>query len=121
MSTEEFIIALFIRVDDMMADTPKHSQSLLYPSERVTLALRFALKGGGERLFYRWLRRDYLPLFPKLPERTRLFRLFVAHQDWIDRFRADPTTLGVAVSYGIELIHPWREGRSASPRAKSCR
>lgn len=112
MSTEEFIIGLFIRVDEQMAAVAKHPQASLYPSELVTLALLFALKGVGERPFYRWLRRDCLPLFPKLPERTRLFRLFVAHQAWTDRFLAAPTVLGVADSYGIEFIHPWREGRT---------
>ena len=118
MPTEEFIITLFDRVDEAMSAIAKHPQAALYPSELVTLALLFALKGVGERPFYRWLARDYLPLFPKLPERTRLFRLFVAHQDWIDHFRADPTTLGVADSYGIELIHPCREGRSAQQIGK---
>ena len=57
-----------------MLDIPKHSLSKLYPSEVVTLALLFALKGVGN--FYRWLSRDYRHLFPKLPERTRLFRAF---------------------------------------------
>ena len=41
----------------------------------VTLGLLHALKGVGNRAFYRWLTRDYRPLFPRLPERTRLFRL----------------------------------------------
>jgi hypothetical protein len=45
MSTEEFIIALFNRVDDAMRDVPKHPQASLYPSELVTLALLYALKG----------------------------------------------------------------------------
>jgi hypothetical protein len=47
-----------------------------------------------------------------LPERTRLFRLFATHQDWTARFLADPTILGIADTYGIELLHPMREGRS---------
>jgi len=51
-------------------------------------------------------------LFPNLPERTRLFRLLKTHHDWTDRFLANPTLLGVADAYGIELIHPLREGRS---------
>ena len=51
-------------------------------------------------------------MFPKLPERTRLFRLFVTHQDLARHFLADPTVLGVIDTYGIELIHPVREGRS---------
>ena len=56
--------------------------------------------------------RDYRPLFPRLPERTRLFRLFKTHQDWTRAFLAAPTVLGVIDTYGIELIHPMREGRS---------
>ena len=75
------------------------------------LALLFAVKGSGMRAFYRWLTRDYQPLFPQVPERTRLARLFKTHTAWTARFRAAPTVLGVADSYGIELIHPMREGR----------
>src|SRR6266853_3304901 len=69
-------------------------------------------QGGGNRPFYRWLARDYRTLFPLLPERTRLFRLFTTHQDWTQVFLAAPTVLGVIDTYGIELIHPIREGRS---------
>src|SRR5262249_7409212 len=54
----------------------------------------------------------YRPLFPRLPERTRLFRLLKTHQDWTRAFLAAPTVLGVIDTYGIELIHPIREGRS---------
>jgi len=71
-----------------------------------------ALKGVGNRAFYRWLTRDYRPLFPRLPERTRLFRLLKTHQDWTQVFLAAPTVLGVIDTYGIEVIHPLREGRS---------
>jgi hypothetical protein len=78
----------------------------------VTLGLLHALKGGGNRAFYRWLTRDYRPLFPQLPERTRLLRLLKTHQDWAQIFLATPTVLGVIDTYGIELIHPMREGRS---------
>ena len=112
MSTEEFTIALFCRVDDRMRGVVRHPQAVLYPREVVTLALVFALKGVGERAFYRWLARDLAPLFPHLPERTRLFRLFRAHQEWLTPFLAAPTVRGVADTYGIELSHPWREGRS---------
>jgi hypothetical protein len=52
-------------------------------------------------------------LFPHLPERTRLFRLFTTSQDWTQAFLAAPTVLGVIDTYGIALIHPMREGRSA--------
>ena len=112
MSTDDFITGLFVRVDTVMLDVPKHPQAQLYPSEVVTLALLFALKGVGPRAYYRWLWKNYRTWFPGLPERTRLFRLFATHADWAEYFLAQPTTLGVADTYGIELIHPWREDRA---------
>lgn len=112
MTTEDFITELFCRIDDQMKDITKHPQANLFPSEVVTLAVLFALKGVGDRAFYRWIARDYRPLFPKLSERTRLFRLFKVHQNWTERFLAEATVLGVADSYGIELLHPYRQGRS---------
>ena len=113
MTTVEFITALFYEVDEQMRAMPKHPEAHLWPSEVVTLGLLHALKGVGNRAFYRWLTRDYRPLFPRLPERTRLFRLFRTHQDWTQVFLAAPTVLGVIDTYGIELIHPMREGRSS--------
>lgn len=112
MSTDEFIINLFCEVDEIVADQPKHPQAKLYPSEIVTLALLFALKGVGPRAFYRWLHNNYGAWFPGLPHRTRLFRLFATHHGWAEYFLAQPTLLGVADSYGIELRHPWREDRA---------
>src|ERR1043166_8730269 len=111
-TTIEFITALFCQVDDQVAGLPKHPEAHLWPSEVVTLGLLHALKGGGNRPFSRWLTRDYRALFPRLPERTRLFRLLKTHQDWTQVFLAAPTVLGVIDTYGIELIHPMREGRS---------
>ncbi len=98
MTTVDFITDLFCRVDEVMKDIPKHPQAHLCPSEVVTLSLLFVLKGGGERAFYRWLTRDYRPLFPRLAARTRLFRLFATHQDWAARFLAEPTILAVALT-----------------------
>jgi hypothetical protein len=112
MSTDHFIIALFDRVDQIMHRVPKHPQARLYPSEIVTLALLFALKGVGPCAFDRWLRRNYAAWFPGLPDRTRLFRLFATHHDSAEFFLAEPTVLGVADSYGIELRHPWRADRA---------
>jgi hypothetical protein len=112
MTTPDFITELYCRIDDSLKGTTKHSQAKLYPSEVVTIAILFALKGGHGRAFYRWLQRDYRVLFPNLPERSRLFRLFVSHQHWTEGFMAELTLFGVIDSYGIELIHPIREGRS---------
>jgi hypothetical protein len=112
MTTLDLITELFCRVDDCMRAVPMHPLAKLSPGEIVTIGLLFALKGVGNRAFYRWLKRDGLHCFPQRPERTRLFRLLTAHQDWTNRFLADPTVLGVADSYGIELLHPIRDGRS---------
>src|SRR5207247_4677330 len=112
MITVEFITALFSEVDEQLRTIPKHPEAHLWPSEVVTWGLLHARKGGGNRAFSRWLTRDYRPLFPRLPERTRLLRLFTTHQDWTQAFLAAPTVLGGIDPYGIELIHPMREGRS---------
>src|SRR5262245_27402053 len=111
MTPPDFIIALFYALDQEMRDVPKPSEAKLYTSAVVTLALLYAITGGGTRAVYRWLPRDYLALFPHVPEHTRLARLFKAHTAWIARFLAAPTVLGVADTYGIELLHPRREGR----------
>lgn len=118
MTTVDFITELFCKIDDAMKDIAKHPQAILYPSEIVTLGILYALKGVGNRAFYRWLMRDYHPLFPKMPERTRLFRLFRTHWEWTNRFLVEPGILSVIDSYGIELIHPIREGRSEAQIGK---
>ena len=110
--TVEFITVLFYEVDEQLRTIPKHPEAHLWPSEVVTLGLLHARKGVGNRAFYRWLTRDYRALFPQLPERTRLFRLFQTHHDWTRIFLAAPTVLGVIDPSGIELLHPMREGRS---------
>ncbi len=65
-TTINFITELFCRVDDQIT-AAKHSQGKLYPSEVVTLALLYSLKGCGQRAFWRWLVRDYRSFFPQLP------------------------------------------------------
>ena len=117
MTTVDFITELFCRVAEQLVQVDrKHSQGKLYASEIVTLALLYALKGAQsaprQRAFWRWLVRDYRLLFPHLPHRTRLFGLFNTHQHLINEFLAEPSLIGVIDSYGIELLHPRREGRS---------
>jgi hypothetical protein len=101
MTTIDFITALFCQVDDRMLGIAKHPHATLWPSEVVTLRLLPALKGVGNRAFYRWLTRDYRVLFPRLSERTRLFRLFTTHQARTTAFLAAPTVLGVIDTYGL--------------------
>ncbi len=112
MATEDFLIRLFCLVDDRLACRHKHPQAQLWPSELVTIGLLFALKGGSFRSFHRWLARDYAALFGGLPDRTRLLRALRAHQAQTRAFLADPTFFTVIDTYGIELVHPWRYGRS---------
>jgi hypothetical protein len=112
MRTDEIIIRLFCIVDDRMQDVKKHPLATLYPSEVVTIGLLLALKGSSYRAFYRWLAANYAHLFGRLPEQSRLYRLLVKAYPHTDQFLADPTVLGIIDSIGIELIHPWREGRS---------
>ena len=118
MAIIDFITELFCRVDDQMKDIPKHAQSALCPSELVTIGLLYAIKGVSGRAFYRWLNTNYRDMFPRLPERTRLFRRLRAHRDWTERLLAEPSLLGVIDTYGIELIHPIREGRSPTQIGK---
>ena len=112
------IIALFVYVDDQMKDVACHSQEILNPSELVTIGLLYALKGVGQSAFYRWLFHNYRHLFPRLPDRTRLFRRLAARQDWTDRFLAEDGLRDIADSYGIELIHPRRQGRAENSEAQ---
>src|SRR5262245_33335975 len=109
-TTIEFITALFSEVDEQLRAIPKHPEAHLWPSEVVTLGLLHALKGVGNRPFYRWLTRDYLALFPRLPERTRLFRLLKTHQDWrIGKING----IFAPVSPGV---HPWHPTTRTSHR-----
>ena len=39
MTTAEFIITLFYRIDNQMLDVPKHPRASLYPSEVVVVTL----------------------------------------------------------------------------------
>jgi hypothetical protein len=112
MTTEDILIQIFCLVDDAMKNVPKHVQARLYPSEVITIAILFALKGGHFRAFYRWLQRDYDALFAGLPDRTRLLRLLQVHQDWYRRLLAEPSFFTVLDSSPIELLFPIREGRS---------
>jgi hypothetical protein len=118
MTTQNVIIAVFYAVDQEMREVPTHPDAKLSPSAVVTLAVLFAMKGGGRRAFYRWLTRDCLPLFPQVPERTRLAWRFTTHTTWTARFLAAPTVLGVADTSGIALLHPIREGRSPAQLGK---
>ncbi len=118
MSAEEILIRLFLIVDPALDDVKKRPDAHLYPSEIVTIGLMFALKGGKYRPFYRWLHANLGTWFPTLPNHTRLLRLLRDYSRYTDRFLEDPSFFTVIDTFGIELIHPRREGRSANPLGK---
>ena len=71
MTIVDVITELFCCVDDKLSQhgkNHKHSQAKLYPSEVVTIAMLFALKGVGNRASYRWIANNFKSLFPKLPD-----------------------------------------------------
>lgn len=113
MPIAHFIIDLFCRVESRLGPLARHPQEKLALSELLTLGLLFALKGIGKRAFYRWVKDNWLHFFPDLPERTRFFRRLTTQARLTKTLLAEPTILGVADSYGIELLHPRREGRTA--------
>ena len=112
MPVDEFIIHLFCIVDETIGPVKKRPDAKLYPSEIVTIGLVFACKGGHFSRFYRWLAANYRHLFPNLPEHSRLSRLVRDYAEFTDDFLVQPTFFTVLDTYGIELIHPRREGRS---------
>lgn len=118
MTAVDFTVALFCRVDEAMPEAHKHPLSKLYPSEIVTLGMLQALRGDGPRAFHRWVCKELGSLFARLPERSRLGRLLEQHAAWAERFLAEPSFFGVCDSYGIELVHPWRERRTKRPLAR---
>jgi hypothetical protein len=77
MTAVDFTIAVFCRVDDELQDVKKHCLAELYPSEVVTLGMLHTLRGEDTCAFYHWVQKELAPLFPRLPDRTRLCRLLV--------------------------------------------
>jgi hypothetical protein len=114
MPTDELIIRLFCMVDDQLSDVKNRPDALLCPSEVVTIGLVFTMKGGHYRAFYRWLKANYQHFFPRLPEQSRLLRLLRDYASLSVEFLGDLSLFTVADTFGIELIHPRREGRSSN-------
>ncbi len=100
------------RMVEELGSVKQHAQAKLHPSEVVTLMVVFSAKGGQYRAFYRWILYNYRNLFPNAPHYSRLLRLFRTHAHLCDRFLAHLSLLSIVDTYGIELIHPRREGRS---------
>ena len=100
-TTIEFITALFCQVDDHLAGLPKHPEAHLGPSGGHLGAAPCPQRRGQPALLSLADTRLSRALFPRLPERTRLFRLFATHQDWTRVFLAAPTVLGASTPIGM--------------------
>ena len=111
MRPEDIIIRLFCMVDDKLAKVNKRSNAHLYPSQIVTIGILFTLKGVPYRAFYRWLKGDWWHLLPQLPECSRRLRLLAEYDYLTDSFLVAPQEESVIDSYGVELLHPRRQGR----------
>lgn len=112
------IIALYLSICEKLGKRRdyKHTQAKLYLSEIILCGVLFALRGSSFRRFYIWLKRRNLF---DLPERSRLQRLLITHKNRCDQFLASPTVLNVMDSFGVEVIHPLREGRSGQSQKVS--
>ncbi len=110
MNIRHFITELYCKIDDALPRLPQHPQAVLSLGEVVTIGVLYAMQSVSRRAFYHWLKDNYGDLFPRLPERTRLFRRLQAQSCWTGCFLDQPSILGVADSYGIEPGHPVRAG-----------
>lgn len=53
MTTKDFIIELFFRIEKELKNVEKHLQVKLHPTEVITIAFLCALRGVENRAFYR--------------------------------------------------------------------
>ena len=112
MTTEDFISELFYRVDEAMKDIPKHPLANLWPSEIVTRGDPLCAQREWESRILSLAESRLAQLVSCTARADALVSAFGHHRTWTDEFLATPSVLGVVDSYGIELLHPMREGRS---------
>jgi hypothetical protein len=112
MKEDHIILEIYFAIDEKLRGFQRKADSIISIGEIVTIGILFALKGKKKRQFYRWLSANQRHNFPVIPDRTRLFRLMEKYSNLNSRFLGEETTMGIIDSYGIELLHPMREGRS---------
>ncbi len=112
---DDIILTIYCAIADMLKDKDKkHSQGKLYQSEVMLCGVLFVLTGKPFRRFYHWLIKR--GVFVVLPERSRLQRLVIHHAPSCNAFLGSETFFTVLDSFGVEIIHPMREGRSRQSR-----
>ena len=111
MTTVELITALFYEVDEQLRVIPKHPEAHLWPSEVVTLAAPRPQRRGQPCLLSLIVAR-LSAIVSSAPRAHPALSSFKTHQDWTRAFLGRPDRTRGHRTYGIELIHPMREGRS---------
>ena len=120
-----FSTELFGKADDASTDAPRHSQAIRSVSEVVTIGILTSSKASASAYAIPGSRTATVTCFPKLPERTRLFRRLHTQQYWTGRFLtgrflAEPALMGISDSCGIELRHPIPFGRKRAAALGNC-
>ena len=116
LQEDDIIIGIYCAISGYFGGSDRrHEQGRLWLSELMLCGVLWALKGGSFLSFYRWLARR--KLFAHVPERSRLQRLLKEHRAATDAFLAEATFFNVIDTFGVEIIHPAREGRSAQSTA----
>ena len=115
---DDIILTLWYGIEKCLSSKDsKHYQAKLSLSETILCGVLFVLLGRSFRRYYRWLvKRE---LFLTLPERSRLHRLVNQYSFLCEEFLGSKTFYGILDSFGIEVIHPIREGRSEESKAVS--
>ena len=127
MNITDFITELYCNIDDVLPPMVPHSQARLSVSELITIGVLHAIKNVKQRPFCHWLKDNYGHLFPKLPERTRLFRRLETQSCWTGYFLASPlswalptaTELNCAIGCALGVISTRRTGRTSPITAGS--
>ena len=115
---DDIILTLWYGIEKCLGDKDrKHYQAKLSLSEIVLCGVLFVLLGRSFRRFHRWLLKRGILL--SLPERSRLHRLVNHYSYLCEGFMGSKTFYGILDSFGIEVIHPIREGRSEESKAVS--
>lgn len=116
LPNDDIILQLWYGIEECLSGKDrKHYQAKLRLSETILCGVLFVLLGRSFRRYYRWLVKQ--ELFVTLPERSRLHRLVNHYSFLCEEFLGSKTFYGILDSFGIEVIHPIREGRSEQSKA----
>ncbi len=117
LQEDDIIVYLLTAIELALGTNDKrHPLGKLYLSEIMLCGVLFALKGGSFRRFHPWLRKRNML---NLPERSRLCRLLIKYRKLCNQFLSGETFFNVIDSFGVEIIHPAREGRSQQSQSVS--